>query len=97
MHEMDDRAETRGQVVKPGQAHEVDTALPITVKMRAYYSSYHLWAARHLSGKRKKGQATFGERLTVENPVCPLCFPLDNFFVDGRYSLQFCFCRIEKL
>jgi hypothetical protein len=46
---MDDRAETRGQVVKLGQAHEVDSALPIAVKMRAYYSSYHLWAARHFS------------------------------------------------
>jgi hypothetical protein len=30
-----------------GTHREVDTALPITVLMRPYFSSYHLWAARH--------------------------------------------------
>ena len=32
--------------VRVGMATEKDTALPVTVAMRAYYSSYHLWAAR---------------------------------------------------
>jgi hypothetical protein len=38
-----------GQIVKVGQAHEIETALPIAVIMRTYFSSYHLWAARHFS------------------------------------------------
>lgn len=38
-----------GLTVKIGQAHETDTALPIAVIMRTYFSSYHLWAARHFS------------------------------------------------
>lgn len=59
---MDDRAEQHGKVVKLGQAHEVDTALPITVKMRTYYSSYHLWAARHFAGFAKGIEAARVER-----------------------------------
>jgi|CXWL01.1.fsa_nt_gi hypothetical protein len=38
-----------GLIVKIGQAHEIDTALPVTVIMRTYFSSYHLWAARYFS------------------------------------------------
>jgi hypothetical protein len=32
-----------------GPAYEKDTALPIKVVMRVYFSSYHLWAAEHFS------------------------------------------------
>lgn len=38
-----------GLTSKIGQAHEIETALPIAVIMRTYFSSYHLWAARHFS------------------------------------------------
>jgi hypothetical protein len=54
---MDDRAEPPGKVVRIGQVHEVDVALPITIKMRAYYSSYHLWAARHFTALVKAIEA----------------------------------------
>jgi hypothetical protein len=59
---MDDRAEPPGKVVKIGQVHEVDIALPITLKMRAYYSSYHLWAARHLAELVKNIEAARVDR-----------------------------------
>lgn len=50
MQEMNDRDDdNRGHHNQHWQAREVDTALPITVRMRAYFSSYHLWAARHFS------------------------------------------------
>lgn len=46
-------ANESGKIIQLGQAHEVDMALPITMKMRVYYSSYHLWAARHLAALLK--------------------------------------------
>lgn len=39
----------RGKTVKIGVAKEKDEALPITPATRVYYSSYHLWAARHFA------------------------------------------------
>ncbi len=51
MNDKDD--DIRGHTINIGQAREVDTALPITVTMRTYYSSYHLWAAKHFSVRAK--------------------------------------------
>lgn len=64
MPEMDDRNESnRGQkIVKGVQAREIDTALPVTIIMRAYYSSYHLWAAKHLSELARSIENQEGER-----------------------------------
>jgi hypothetical protein len=53
---MDHGAEPSSKVVKIGRA------FPITVKMRAYYSSYHLWAARHLVALVKAIETTPSER-----------------------------------
>jgi len=59
---MDDTPKPSGKVVKIGQVQEVDIALPITVKMRVYYSSYHLWAAKHLTALVKGIEAVGSER-----------------------------------
>lgn len=63
---MDDRTETHGHLVKAGQAREVDTAFPVTVKIRAYLSSNHLWAARYLSVLAGKIEKTSAERLRCD-------------------------------
>lgn len=48
---MDDTNESnRGEkTLNVGQVREVDTALPVTVIMRAYFSSYYVWAAEHFA------------------------------------------------
>ena len=46
---MNNEDDSVGHVVEIGQVHETSIALPITVKKRAYFSSYHLWAAAHFA------------------------------------------------
>ena len=42
-------------------AIEEDIALPLTISMRAYFSSYHLWAARAFSVEAGKIEASLSE------------------------------------
>lgn len=61
---MDDKsANNRSPLsVKIGQACEIDTALPVTVVMRVYFSSYHLRAAKHLSELARNAENEEGRR-----------------------------------
>ena len=53
----------RGEkIVRVEQACEVDTAFPVAVIMRVYYSSYHLWAAQHFSALARKMENEEGSR-----------------------------------
>ena len=42
--------------------HEKDVAMSITVLMRAYYSTYHLWSARHFASIAASVEARPGKR-----------------------------------
>ena len=48
------------KIIRVGQAIEVDIAQPITIVMRTYFSSYHLWAARHFLALAKNLENTDG-------------------------------------
>ena len=72
---MDDQEKKHKLNVKPAQ--ETDIALPLTVSMRAYFSSYHLWGARAFSAAAGRieaahsGQPRFdiGHRAYVINSI----------------------------
>ena len=49
---MDEKSSSKS-VVPIGTAIEKDIALPITVAMRTYFSTYHLWAAKDFSEQAK--------------------------------------------
>ena len=61
---MDDANESNRseKILKVGQVREVETALPITVIMRAYFSSYPLWAARHFAVLASNAEQAEGTR-----------------------------------
>jgi len=50
------------KIVKLEQVCETDTVFPITVMMRGYFSSYHLWAARHFSALAGSAESEEGRR-----------------------------------
>ena len=51
---MTDKKNNSSKTIPIGIASEKDRAFPVTISMRAYFSTYHLWAAKDFARQAKK-------------------------------------------